>query len=92
VGERRSPAGGGHHRKSAVRVIGKSDPIEGYPWVIRDAISGKDEQALTDAYMNIEDPELLDLLRAEDYQKVQASDYDYAEKQARKLDLLAEEQ
>ena len=78
--------------KSAVRVIGKSDPIEGYPWVIRDAISEKDEQALTDAYLNIEDPELLDLLRAEDYQKVQASDYDYVEKQARKLDLLAEEQ
>jgi len=78
--------------KSAVRVIGKSDPIEGYPWVIRDAISEKDEQALTDAYLNIEDPELLDLLRAEDYKQVKASDYDYVEKQARKLDLLAEEQ
>jgi hypothetical protein len=38
--------------------------------VIRDAISGKDEQALTDAYLNIEDPEILDLLRAEDYQQV----------------------
>lgn len=78
--------------KNKVRVIEESDPIEGYPWVVRDALSDKDEQALTDAYLNIEDPELLDLLRAEDYAKVQASDYDYVEEQARKLDLLAEEQ
>jgi len=78
--------------KGKVRVIEESDPIEGYPWVVRDALAGKDEQDLIDAFLGIEDPELLDLLRAEDYQKVQASDYDYVEKQARKLDLIAEEQ
>ena len=78
--------------KDKVRVIEESDPIEGYPWVVRDALSDKDEQALTDAFLGIEDPKLLDLLRAEDYQKVQASDYDYVEEQARKLDLIAEEQ
>ena len=78
--------------KGKVRVIEESDPIEGYPWVVRDDLADKDEQALTDAYLNIEDPELLDLLRAEDYKRVRASDYDYVEKQARKLDLLAEEQ
>ena len=78
--------------KNKVRVIEESDPIEGYPWVVRDALSDKDEQALIDAFLGIKDPELLDLLRAEDYQKVQASDYDYVEKQARKLDLIAEEQ
>jgi len=78
--------------KSEVRVIGESDPIEGYPWVVRDALSDKDDQDLTDAFLGIEDPELLDLLRAEDYQKIQAGDYDYVEEQARKLDLIAEEQ
>ena len=78
--------------KGSVRVIGESDPIEGYPWVVRDDLSDKDERALTEAYLNIEDPELLDLLRAEDYEKVRAEDYDYVEEQARKLDLLAEEQ
>ena len=78
--------------KDKVRVIEESDPIEGYPWVVRDALSEEDEQALTDAFLGIEDPKLLDLLRAEDYQKVQASDYDYVEEQARKLDLIAEEQ
>ena len=78
--------------KGSVRVIDESDPIEGYPWVVRDDLSDKDERALTEAYLNIEDPELLDLLRAEDYEKVEASDYDYVEEQARKLDLIAEEQ
>jgi len=78
--------------KGKVRVIEESDPIEGYPWVVRNALSDKDEQALTDAFLGIEDPKLLDLLRAEDYQKVQAGDYDYVEEQARKLDLIAEEQ
>ena len=78
--------------KGSVRVIEESDPIEGYPWVVRDDLADKDEKALTEAYLNIEDPKLLDLLRAEDYEKVRASDYDYAEEQARKLDLLAEEQ
>ena len=60
--------------------------------MVRDALSEEDEQALTDAFLGIDDPKLLDLLRAEDYQKVQASDYDYVEEQARKLDLIAEEQ
>ena len=79
-------------QESKIRVIEKSAPIEGYPWVVRDDLPDRDEQALTDAFLGIEDPELLDLLRAEDYEKVQASDYDYVEKQARRLDLIAEEQ
>ena len=78
--------------KGRVRVIQESEPIEGYPWVVRDDLADKDELALTDAYLNIEDSDLLDLLRAEDYERVQAGDYDYVEKQARRLDLLAEEQ
>lgn len=78
--------------KNRVRVIEESDPVEGYPWVVRDDLPDEDQRALTDAYLNIEDPELLDLLRAEDYEKVRAEDYDYVEEQARRLDLLAEEQ
>ncbi len=78
--------------KDAVKVIEESEPIEGYPWVVRDDLANEDEQALTDAFLNIEDPKLLDLLRAESYEKVKASDYDYVEKQARKLDLIAEDQ
>ena len=75
---------------NAVRVVAESDPIEGYPWVVRDSLSDGDKQALTNAYLNMKDPKLLDLMRAERYEKVTASDYDYTEKQARALGLLAE--
>ena len=44
-----------------VRVIEESAPIEGYPWVVRDDLPAKDEQALIDAYLNIEDEDILDL-------------------------------
>lgn len=75
-----------------IRVVQESEPIEGYPWVVRDALPNDREQEITDAFLNIEAPKLLDLLRAEGYEKVQASDYDYVERQATELDLLAEEQ
>ena len=75
---------------NAVRVVAESEPIEGYPWVVRNSLSDDDKQALTDAYLNMEDPKLLDLMRAESYEKVTADDYDYTEKQARVLGLLAE--
>ncbi|MDQ3387459.1 MAG: PhnD/SsuA/transferrin family substrate-binding protein, partial [Actinomycetota bacterium] len=61
------------------------------PWVVRDDLTDEDEKALKDAFLNIEDPKLLDLLRAEGYKEVEASDYDYVEEQARKLDLIAEQ-
>ncbi len=70
--------------------MAESEPIEGYPWVVRDSLSDEDRQALLDAYLNMEDPELLDLMRAESYEQVTADDYDYTEKQARALDLIAE--
>lgn len=77
--------------EGSVRVIEESEPIEGYPWVVRDDLPDETEEEIIDAFLGIEDPELLDLLRAEGYERVEASDYDYVEAQARKLDLLAEQ-
>ena len=77
--------------EGSVRVIEESEPIEGYPWVVRDDLPDETEQEITDAFLGIEDPELLDLLRAEGYERVEAADYDYVEEQARKLDLLTEQ-
>ena len=76
--------------KNAVRVVAKSEPIEGYPWVVRNALPDEEKQALADAYLNMKDPKLLDLMRAQSYERVTAKDYDYTEKQARALGLLAE--
>lgn len=76
--------------EDSVRIVAESEPIEGYPWVVRDDLSGEDKEALAGAYLNMENPELLDLMRAESYERVTADDYDYTEKQARALDLIAE--
>lgn len=76
--------------EEAVRIIGESEPIEGYPWVVRDALPEEDREALTNAYLDMQDPELLDLMRAASYVRVEAGDYHYVEKQARTLGLLAE--
>ena len=74
--------------KSKVKTIEQSAPIEGYPWVVRDSLSGKKKQEITNAFLNMKDPKLLDLLHAEGYAKVKAGDYDYIEQQAKKLGLL----
>ncbi|MGB3633756.1 MAG: phosphate/phosphite/phosphonate ABC transporter substrate-binding protein [Rubrobacteraceae bacterium] len=76
--------------EDSVKIVAESEPIEGYPWVVRDDLSDEDKEALAGAYLNMEDPELLDLMRAESYERVSADDYDYTEKQARALDLIAE--
>jgi phosphonate transport system substrate-binding protein len=76
--------------EDAVRIVAESEPIEGYPWVVRDDLSEEDKEALANAYLDMEDSELLDLMRAEGYERVTADDYDYTEKQARALDLISE--
>ena len=76
--------------EGSVRIVAESEPIEGYPWVVRDDLSDEDQEALANAYLDMENPELLDLMRAESYARVSVDDYDYVEKQARALDLLAE--
>ena len=72
----------------SVRVIEESDAIEGYPWVVRDALSDELKEQIAQAYLDITDPTLLDLLRADGYERVQPEDYDYVEEQATELDLL----
>ena len=78
----------GDVEEDSVRVIEESDPIEGYPWVARGALTDDLKEQITEAFLDIEDPTLLDLLRAESYERVEAEDYDYVEEKARELDLL----
>ena len=72
----------------SVRVIEESTLIEGYPWVVREALPEDLKEDIAQAFLNIDDPVLLDLLRAQGYERVEAGDYDYVEEQARELDLL----
>jgi phosphonate transport system substrate-binding protein len=72
----------------SVRVIEESEPIEGYPWVVRDALSDELKEQISQAFLDIDDPALLNLLRADGYERVEPEDYDYVEEQATELDLL----
>ena len=74
--------------EETIRVIEESDPIEGYPWAVRAAISDELKEQIAQAFLDIEDPALLDLLRAQGYQRVEPEDYDYVEERARELGLL----
>jgi len=74
--------------ENSVRVIEESDSIEGYPWVVRGALPDDLKMDITRAFLDLDDLALLDLLRAEGYERVEAKDYDYVEEQAKELDLL----
>ncbi len=72
----------------SVRVIGESDEIQGYPWAVRNALPDDLKMDIAQAFLDIDDPALLDLLRADGYERIEAGDYDYVEEQATELDLL----
>jgi len=74
--------------EDSVHVVEESDPIEGYPWVVRGALSDDLQEQIVQAFLDIADPTLLDLLRAEGYERVEPEDYNYVEEKARELDLL----
>lgn len=74
--------------KNKIKILQTSDLIEGYPWVVRDALDKQLVDKITDAFMTIDDPKLLDLMRAVRYEKVVAKDYDTVQKEAERLGLL----
>jgi len=74
--------------ESKIRVLSESDPIEGYPWVVRAKLDKKLVDRIIQAFLEINDPELLDLMRAVRYEKIDAGAYDYIEKEASRLGLL----
>ncbi|MDP9350122.1 MAG: PhnD/SsuA/transferrin family substrate-binding protein, partial [Chloroflexota bacterium] len=74
--------------ESKIRIVARSEPIEGYPWVIRDELAPELVESITNAFLEIEDAELLKLLRAERYERVEASDYEEIRREARRLGIL----
>ena len=74
--------------ESKIRVLGESDPIEGYPWVVRASLDKNLVEKIIQVFLDIKDPELLDLMRAVRYERTDAKAYDYIEKEAARLGLL----
>ncbi len=75
-----------------IRIVERSDPIEGYPWVVRESLDQKMVQKITSAFLSMQDKQLLELMRAERYERVDASDYDYIREQAMRLGLVRKEE
>jgi phosphonate transport system substrate-binding protein len=73
--------------KGALRVIEKRE-VMGYPWVARTDLGGRAVQALTKAFTAINDPKLLELMRARSYTPVTAGKYDEIRREAGRLGLL----
>ncbi|GAW90997.1 phosphate/phosphite/phosphonate ABC transporter substrate-binding protein [Calderihabitans maritimus] len=71
-----------------VKIIARSDPIEGYPWVVRVGLDKDLVERITQAFLDMDDPELLKLMRAEGYARVSDADYLYIEEEAQRLGLL----
>ncbi|MGP3957998.1 phosphate/phosphite/phosphonate ABC transporter substrate-binding protein [Nonomuraea sp. 3N208] len=74
-----------------LRVIAERR-VQGYPWVMRAALGERARAALTEAFTSIEDPALLDLMRAKSYVTVTAADYDEVRRAAADLGLLTVKQ
>ncbi|MEU8206436.1 phosphate/phosphite/phosphonate ABC transporter substrate-binding protein [Streptosporangium sp. NPDC049046] len=77
--------------KGALRAIETRD-VMGYPWVARLELPEAARTAVTDAFLAIDQPELLDLMRAKKYAAVTAADYDEVREQAAALGLLTPRQ
>jgi phosphonate transport system substrate-binding protein len=74
--------------KTKIRIIKQSDPIPGYPWVVRSTLNKTFVTKVIAAFQNIKDPDLLKQLNAEGYGKVSDRDYEYVREQAQKFGLL----
>ncbi len=71
----------------ALRVV-QTREVMGYPWVGRTALGPEPLDRVRQAFLDITDPKLLDLLRAKSYVPVTPQDYDEVRREAARLGLL----
>lgn len=73
--------------RDKVRVLGHSDEFPQYPWAMRSNLNPELKQEIQDAFINIDDKEILDNLKAEGFAVVTDSDYDVIRKMGGLLNL-----
>ena len=74
-------------KPDAVRVL-EQQLVMGYPWVVRSRLDRGLVERITQAFLAIQDQELLTLMRAERYTRAQKSDYDEVRREATRLGLV----
>ena len=72
---------------TSVRIV-EQELVEGYPWCVRAALDPALVERVTTAFLDMQDPDLLRLMRAERYARVSAADYDEIRREAARLGLL----
>lgn len=72
--------------RSRIRIIQQAE-VQGYPWVVRTKLDRAYVDQIAAAFMNIQDPELLRLMRAERYTKITKDDYNEVRQEAERLGL-----
>lgn len=72
---------------SAIRII-EQELVEGYPWCVRAALDRAFVESIVNAFVEMDDPELLRLMRAERFARVTAPDYDTIRAEARRVGLV----
>lgn len=74
-------------KADALRIV-EQQLVMGYPWAVRNRLNKGLIDRITQAFLDIKDPELLTLMRAERYAKVQKSDYDEVRREGARVGLL----
>lgn len=77
--------------KSKVKVLKESDPYANYPWTMRSDLDPELKQSIRDAFLNLDDPEVMEPFGAEGFAPVEDSDYDKVRELADRLKLAPEE-
>jgi phosphonate transport system substrate-binding protein len=62
--------------------------VMGYPWAARNRLDRELVERITKAFLDIRDPELLRLMRAERYERVTRADYEEVRREGARLGLL----
>jgi phosphonate transport system substrate-binding protein len=76
----------GTYTRDQIRIIQQHE-VQGYPWVARNKLDPALVERITDAFLKIEDQDILRLMRAVRYTKVTAADYDEVRREAERLGL-----
>jgi phosphonate transport system substrate-binding protein len=71
----------------SVRIV-QEELVLGYPWCVRAALDPKLVERITTAFLEMDDPELLRLMRAERFARVSAQDYEEIRREAARVGLL----
>ena len=74
-------------KADAVRVV-EQTLVMGYPWVARAKLDRGLQARIAQAFLDMKDAELLQLMRAERYVRVSRDDYDEVRREAKRLGLV----